>query len=348
VAVPTPFPGIAAWHDGCGWAILQVMADLHELTFLFTDIEGSTPLLRKLGDRYADVLGTTRTLLGDAVAAEGGRVVDTRADDLFAVFPCPKRAVRAAAAAQRAFAAHEWPEGIRVRVRMGVHTGLAAPDRGHDFLGLDVHRAARIASAGHGGQVLLSAGTAKQVDEETVDLGAYELDGIAEPEQVFQLMAQGLQTEFPPLRCGPRRDVNRLRVVLADDSVLIREGIARVLEDAGIHVAAQAGTAEELLRDVELTEPDVAIVDIRMPPSGTDEGLRAARTIRKQFPGVGVLLLSQALEPTYAAELVGDDPTGVGYLLKDRAGDVVEFTAAVKRVAEGGCALDPELAAPRV
>jgi len=141
--------------------------------------------------------------------------------------------------------------------------------------------------------------------------------------------------------------VNRLRVVLADDSVLIREGIARVLEDAGIHVAAQAGTATELLRDVELTEPDVAIVDIRMPPTGTDEGLRAGRTIRARYPNVGVLLLSQALEPAYAAELVADDPTRVGYLLKDRAGDVEEFAAAVRRVAEGGCVLDPELGAVR-
>jgi class 3 adenylate cyclase/CheY-like chemotaxis protein len=347
VANRTIEAGTPAWRRPAGCDTIIGMADLHELTFLFTDIEGSTPLLRKLGDGYGDVLTTTRTLLGEAVAAEGGRVVDTRADDLFAVFSCPKRAARAAAAAQRTFAAYEWPEGIRVRVRMGLHSGLAAPDRGHDFLGLDVHRAARIASAGHGGQILLSAGTAKQVDGETIDLGAYELDGIAEPEQVFQLVADGLEREFPPLRCGPRRDVDRLRVVLADDSVLIREGIARVLEDAGIHVAAQAGTADELLRDVELTEPDVAIVDIRMPPSGTDEGLRAARVIRERHPGVGVLLLSQALEPAYATELVGDDPTGVGYLLKDRAGDVVEFAAAVKRVAEGGCALDPELAAGR-
>jgi class 3 adenylate cyclase/CheY-like chemotaxis protein len=323
------------------------VSDLHELTFVFTDIEGSTGLLRRLGDRYAEVLEPSRSLLREAVEARRGRVVDARADDLFAVFPCPKRAAAAAAAAQRAFAAHPWPDGERVRVRIGLHTGLAAQDRGHDFVGLDVHRAARIASAGHGGQILLSERTARMIDEETRDLGAYELDGIAEPERLFQLLGEGLEENFPPLRWGRRADVDRVRVVVADDAVMIREGIARVLEDAGMHVVSQVGTPHELLRDVQLAEPDVAIVDIRMPPTGTDEGLRAAREIRERFPQVGVLLLSQALEPAYAAELVGDDPTGVGYLLKDRAGDLAEFAAAVKRVAEGGSALDPELAAAR-
>jgi class 3 adenylate cyclase/CheY-like chemotaxis protein len=320
------------------------MSDLHELTFLFTDIQGSTGLLRELGDGYAEVLGASRSLQRDAVEARRGRVVDVRADEFFAVFPCPKRATAAAAAAQRAFDAYAWPDGARVRVRMGLHTGLARQDRGHDFVGLDVHRAARIAAAGHGGQILLSEQTANLIDAETLDLGAYELDGLPEPERLFQLVGEGLEESFPPLRCGPRADVDRVRVIVADDAVMIREGIARVLQDAGMHVVSQVGTAPELLRDVELAEPDVAIVDIRMPPTGTDDGLRAARTIRERFPQVGVLLLSQALEPAYAVELVGDDPSGVGYLLKDRAGNVEEFAAAVRRVAEGGSALDPELA----
>jgi DNA-binding NarL/FixJ family response regulator len=132
-----------------------------------------------------------------------------------------------------------------------------------------------------------------------------------------------------------------MRVVLADDSVLLREGVARLLEDAGFDVAGQAGTAEELLLKVRSYSPEVAIVDIRMPPTHTDEGLRAAREIREKYPGTGVLVLSQYVEPGYAMELLAESAEGVGYLLKDRVSDVGEFTAAVKRVAEGGSALDP-------
>ena len=132
-----------------------------------------------------------------------------------------------------------------------------------------------------------------------------------------------------------------MRVVLADDSVLLREGVARLLVEAGFEVVAQSGTAEELLRQVPMHEPDVAIVDIRMPPTFTSEGLRAAQEIRRRFPGVGVLVLSQYVEPGYAMELLADNAEGVGYLLKDRVADVDEFAAAVRRVGDGGSALDP-------
>jgi DNA-binding NarL/FixJ family response regulator len=132
-----------------------------------------------------------------------------------------------------------------------------------------------------------------------------------------------------------------VRVVIAEDSVLMREGLARILREAGFEVEGQSGTAEDLLRHVPLYRPDVAIVDIRMPPTHTDEGLRAAQEIRRRWPGTGVLVLSQYVEPTYALELIGDDAAGVGYLLKDRVSDVDEFCAAVRRVADGGSALDP-------
>jgi DNA-binding NarL/FixJ family response regulator len=132
-----------------------------------------------------------------------------------------------------------------------------------------------------------------------------------------------------------------VRVVIADDAVLLREGIARLLEDAGFEVVGQAGNAEELLLKVRSYSPDVAVVDIRMPPTHTDEGLRAAREIRVRYPGTGVLVLSQYVEPGYALELLSESAEGVGYLLKDRVSDVQEFAAAVRRVAEGGSALDP-------
>jgi DNA-binding NarL/FixJ family response regulator len=132
-----------------------------------------------------------------------------------------------------------------------------------------------------------------------------------------------------------------MRVVLAEDSVLLREGIARLLEEAGFEVVGQAGTAEELLLKVRSYSPEVAIVDIRMPPTHTDEGLRAAREIREKFPDTGVLVLSQYIEPEYALDLLSESAEGVGYLLKDRISDVGEFAGAVRRVAEGGSALDP-------
>jgi DNA-binding NarL/FixJ family response regulator len=132
-----------------------------------------------------------------------------------------------------------------------------------------------------------------------------------------------------------------MRVVLADDSVLLREGMARLLEDAGCDVVGQAGNADQLLLKVRSYTPDVAIVDIRMPPTHTDEGLVAAKEIRDSYPGVGVLVLSQYVEPAYAMELLAESAEGVGYLLKDRVSDVDEFVSAVRRVAEGGSALDP-------
>jgi DNA-binding NarL/FixJ family response regulator len=134
-----------------------------------------------------------------------------------------------------------------------------------------------------------------------------------------------------------------MRVVLADDSVLLREGIARLLEEAGLEVVGQAGDAEDLMRKVGAHKPDVAVVDVRMPPTNTDEGVRAALEIRERHPGTGVLVLSQYIETRYAMELLAGSAEGVGYLLKDRVADVERFTEAVRRVAEGGSALDPEV-----
>jgi DNA-binding NarL/FixJ family response regulator len=136
-----------------------------------------------------------------------------------------------------------------------------------------------------------------------------------------------------------------VRVVVAEDSVLIREGIARLLSDAGAEVVAQAGDADELLRKTRAHKPDVVVTDIRMPPTQTDEGLRAARQIRAELPSVGVLVLSQYVDEAYALQLLGDSAEGVGYLLKDRVNDVQRFVEAVGRVAEGGSALDPEVVA---
>jgi len=134
-----------------------------------------------------------------------------------------------------------------------------------------------------------------------------------------------------------------MRLVVADDSVLLREGLVRLLEEAGFEVVGQAGDAEDLLRKVRAHKPDAAIVDVRMPPTHTDEGIRAAQVIRAELPEVGVLVLSQYVEETYARELLADDAAGIGYLLKDRVSDIDALADAVRRVGAGGSALDPEV-----
>jgi len=134
-----------------------------------------------------------------------------------------------------------------------------------------------------------------------------------------------------------------MRVVVADDSVLLREGVVRLLQEAGFDVVAQAGDAEDLLRKVGAHRPDVAVVDVRMPPTQTDEGLRAAAEIKRDRPDTGVLVLSQVVEAGAALELFAGGADGLGYLLKDRVADIDRFTDAVRRVAEGGSALDPEV-----
>jgi DNA-binding NarL/FixJ family response regulator len=142
---------------------------------------------------------------------------------------------------------------------------------------------------------------------------------------------------------APGAPPRRLRVVVADDHVLVRAGLASMLELHGFDVVAQAGDADDLVRAVEDHRPDVAVIDVRMPPTNTDDGLRAAAAIRHSQPDVGVLVLSQYVEPAYALALIGDDARGVGYLLKDRVADFDAFADALRRIAAGGSVLDPEV-----
>jgi DNA-binding NarL/FixJ family response regulator/class 3 adenylate cyclase len=325
------------------------------VTFVFTDVEGSTRLVRELGDSYLGVISDHRRLVREALAERNGYEVDARGDEFFLAFQSPDDAIETAVAIQESHESHGWP-GRPVRVRIGIHTGVPSLED-DDYVGLDVHLVARLCSAGHGGQTLLSEATVEIVDEvEVEDLGEHELRGLDSPEHIYQLVLGGQVREFPPLRVGlsvdaqaepvggsAQKDEECLRVALAEDGVLLREGIARLLTEAGFEVVGQSGTAEDLLLKVRSYAPDVAVVDIRMPPTQTDEGLRAAQEIRSKHPDVGVLVLSQHVEPTYAMELLAESAEGVGYLLKDRVADIDEFVAAVRRVAEGGSALDPSL-----
>jgi DNA-binding NarL/FixJ family response regulator/class 3 adenylate cyclase len=328
------------------------------VTFLFTDVEDSTGLVRDLQDAYPAVIADHRRLVREAVENRGGFEIDCRGDEFFLAFARPEDAVESAIAIQREHESHSWPGERGVRVRMGIHTGEPTVEEG-DYVGIDVHHVARLCSAGHGGQVLLSQATLEALgDLDVKDLGKHELKGLPSSQRIFQLARAGAEYDFPPLRLGngpgtdaqaepvgrtPQKDRDKLRVALADDSVLLREGVALLLSEAGFEVVGQSGTADDLLLKVRSYAPDVAVVDIRMPPTHTDEGLRAAQEIREKHPEVGVMVLSQHVEPTYAMELLADNAEGVGYLLKDRVSDLEEFAASVRRVAEGGSALDPTL-----
>ena len=311
------------------------------VTFLFADVEGSTRLVQSAGARYPGMIGEIRRLLREEIAGNGGTEVDATGDELSAVFEEAQPALTAALASQERLRDRAWPDEHSVRVRMGLHTGV--PQLGEEgYTGLDVIRASRIAAAGHGGQILLSSTAAPFISGvEVRDLGTHRLQGLPDLERIHQVLVDGLPRDFPPLRGTVSQLGDARRVVLADDSVLLREGVARLLEEAGFEVVAQSGTADDLLRHVAMHRPDVAVIDIRMPPTHTDEGLRAAQEIREKHPSVGVLLLSQYVEPGYAMALLETSAEGVGYLLKDRVADLEQFGTAVRRVADGGSALDP-------
>jgi class 3 adenylate cyclase/DNA-binding beta-propeller fold protein YncE len=190
------------------------------VTFLFTDIEGSTRLLKQLGQRYETVLADHQRILRECVAAHEGREVDTQGDSFFVAYRRAGDAVASAAEAQRALAGHRWPEGAEVRVRMGLHTGEPRPT-GERYVGFGVHRAARIGAVGHGGQVLLSSATRELIEDELPpdtrlrDLGAYELKDLDRPERLFQLEIEGLPTEFPLLKAPKVAEPHRTRRRLA-------------------------------------------------------------------------------------------------------------------------------------
>jgi class 3 adenylate cyclase/DNA-binding NarL/FixJ family response regulator len=324
------------------------------ITFLFTDIEGSTRLLKRLGEDYAALLAKHHSLFRTLFERYGGHEVDTQGDAFFVAFPRAKDAVAAALAGQRGVAAHSWPRQATVRVRMGMHTGepLVAAER---YIGLGVHRAARICAAGHGGQILLSQATYAVLVDDVLpdvrfrDLGHHSLKDLDRPERIYQLAVPDLASEFPPLRAAKTMAPeatelpSRERVVVADDSVLLREGLARLLRDAGFGVVGTAANADELLQQVGELRPSVAVTDIRMPPTQTDEGLAAAQEIRRLYPEVGVLVLSQYVDPRYATRLLEEYPERVGYLLKDRVSDVAVLADAVRRIERGECVVDPTI-----
>ncbi|MDQ3938838.1 MAG: adenylate/guanylate cyclase domain-containing protein, partial [Chloroflexota bacterium] len=268
------------------------------VTFLFTDIEDSTGLLTALGDSYGDTLARHHALLRDAMARHGGVEVMTEGDSFFVVFRSPLAAVRAAADAQRALDAERWPVGATVRVRIGLHTGEAVLG-GDNYVGLDVHRASRIASSGHGGQTLVSDATralVEQVMPEGLglrDLGRHRLKGLPAPERIFQLTVDGLPTDLPPIRSlearqnnlpaaltsfvGRERQVAEISERLASARLLTLTGpggtgktrlAIRVAEEVlGDHEDGCWFVALDALRDPELVPSTIAdTLRVKVPP----------------------------------------------------------------------------------
>jgi DNA-binding NarL/FixJ family response regulator/class 3 adenylate cyclase len=313
------------------------------VTFLFADVEGSTTLQREAPMHYANAIALLRRLVRDEIAACDGVESDAVGDEYVAAFADAGSSAHAAFAIQRRLRDTDWPGDVRVRVRIGLHTGAPSlTDEG--YTGIDVVRASRIANAGHGSQIVVSAETLAVLNGiPSRDLGEHRLEGLAAPERIHQLLADDLPRDFPPLRNTISMLGAGITVALADDTILLREGIARLLTDAGFEIVAQSDNPEDLLRHVAMHKPRVAVVDIRMPPTHTDEGLAAAREIRMRFPSTSVLVLSQYVEAAYALDLFSESPEGLGYLLKDRVADIEEFALAIRRVADGGSALDPTI-----
>jgi DNA-binding NarL/FixJ family response regulator len=306
------------------------------VSFLMTDVERSTELLRRLGrDPYEELLVTHRTILGSAIEDSAGRMIDTQGDATFSVFDRPSNALRAAAAAQQALAEHTWPDGVALRVRMGVHTGEATPSDG-DYHGLAVHRVARICAEAQGGQVLLSDSTVSMLQDTHEDLsglalaeiGERRLKDFEEPVRLHRLLGQGEAPDVP----------GRIGVLVVDDQALVRAGFRMILEaETDIDVVGEAGDGAEAVDAALRTKPDLILMDVRMP---NVDGLEATRRLlegRSEGPRILILTTFDLDEYVYEALRAGAS----GFLLKDTPPE--QLVDAIRVVAKGDSLLSPSI-----
>jgi DNA-binding NarL/FixJ family response regulator/class 3 adenylate cyclase len=305
------------------------------VTFLFTDIEGSTRLLKEVGHAaYEELLATHRRLLRDAIEQGDGFVVDMQGDACLAVFRSGVDAIAATATAQRNHADHCWPDSCAIRVRMGLHTGDArVGDEG--YIGLAVHHGARVAATGDGGQVLLSSMTAGLVAHQLPvgvqlrDLGERSLRDVDVDERLFELVIDGVSE--PTARRGA------IRVLIADDQALIRGGFRMILEtQKDIEVVGDAEDGEEALRLVRELAPDVVLMDVRMPKL---DGIEATRQILAGDDAPRVLVLTTFDMNEYVYEAMSSGASG--FLLKDVRPE--QLIDAVRTVAHGDALLAPTI-----
>src|ERR671936_989794 len=306
------------------------------VTFLFSDVEGSTALLRSLRDGYPAVIGDHERLLRAAWAESEGRELDADGDSFFVAFDRPRQAVDAAVAAQRALAAHSWPEGVELRVRIGIHTGEASL-AGDQYVGLAVHRAARICDAGHGGQILISETTRSLLEDqeeelegiELHDLGLHVLKDFDRPVRIHQLSVAGHPREFPALRTAGEGaatladrqdelattgDARVVRVVIVDDQALVRAGFRMILEaETDIEVVGEAADGGEAVVETQRLKPDVVLMDVRMPEVDGIEATRRLLAEDEAQTKIVMLTTFDMDEYVYDALRAGAS----GFLLKD-------------------------------
>jgi DNA-binding NarL/FixJ family response regulator/class 3 adenylate cyclase len=315
--------------------------------FLIADIRGYTMFTQEHGDEAGARLAKEfADSVRSGIASRNGELVELRGDEALVSFGSARDAIQTAVELQHGFVDRALKSSdLPLFVGIGLDVGEAVPVE-DGFRGGALNLAARLCSMAGPGEILASREVvhlARAIDDvEYSTQGEAKVKGLPEPVPVYRVA---------PTSNDPAELISRastapaaaMRVTLADDSILLREGIARLLTDSGFKIVAQAGDAEELLKEVRADVPDVVITDIRMPPTHTDEGLRAARQIRDDYPNVGVLVLSQYVETDYAMELVSEGAARLGYLLKDRVANVQEFTDAVKRVGAGGSVIDPEV-----
>ena len=302
-------------------------------TVLFTDLVASTQLVQRVGpDRASEVLARHFAALRDALAVHRGSEVKTLGDGIMAVFDSVTDGLACAVTMQRAVARqNRLDSSIHLEMRVGLATGEASFD-GEDYFGQPVIQASRLCTEAAGGGILVSdllrllAGSDGMHRLRSV--GELELKGLTEPITAWAIDWDAGE-EFA------------LRVGLADDSVLLRQGMASLLAAAGIDVVLQTDDAESLIDALNSVRPHVVVLDVRLPPTHTTEGLDAAHRIKDAYPEIGVLVLSASVDPAAARHLLRSATDGVGYLLKDRVTDVEELLAAIRSVAAGGSAIDP-------
>jgi DNA-binding NarL/FixJ family response regulator/class 3 adenylate cyclase len=310
-------------------------------TFLFTDIEGSTSLVEAHADTWADALADHRRIMRRVCAQHDGDEVRTTGDGYFAEFDNARNAVAAAIEAQLALRANQWPIGLELRVRMGLHTGDVEVDGG-ELVGFAVHEAARVCAAAHGGQIMLSGETNAAAGDgvDTLHLGQFPLRGVSAPVDLYQVVHPQLPSAFPPPNVGAaarHADPHTIRVVIVDDQEMVRTGFRLILGATdGLSVVGEAKDGLEALDVVAELQPDVVLMDIRMPEMNGIEATQRI-TAAPDAPRVVILTTFDLDEYVYDALRAGAS----GFMLKDAPpADVIR---AIQVVAAGESLLAPSI-----
>jgi DNA-binding NarL/FixJ family response regulator/class 3 adenylate cyclase len=321
------------------------------VTFLFSDIEGSTAPLRQLRDRYGDVLADHQRLLRSAFEEAGGSEIDSQGDSFFFCFRKARDAVQAAVAGQRALLSYSWPDGTEVRVRMGIHTGDASVSENR-YHGLAVHRAARICAAGHGGQILLSQTSHTLLEDEEDEhdglslreLGPQRLKDFDRPIGIFQLVAPDLPAEFPPLRTldtipeEAQSNGERLSILIVDDQALVRAGFRMILDaEDDVEVVGEASSGTEAIDEVRRLRPDIVLMDVRMPELDGIEATR--RLLADEDAQTKIVMLTTFDMDEYVYEALRAGASG--FLLKDVPPE--QLVEGIRAVGSGEALLAPSI-----